>query len=156
MPNWSNFFVAEAGAAAALAGLLFVAVSINLVRILEFPHLPTRAAEALIALLSVLFVASFALIPGQSLRTFGIEIAATGMAVWTFQAVALTRTRTRTHPRVVLRVLMNQVPPLPFLIGGALLIGGHPHGVYWLVPGVFLAFTAGTFGAWVLLIEIQR
>ena len=113
MPNWSNFFAAEAGAAAALAGLLFVAVSINLVRILEFPHLPTRAAEALIALLSVLFVASFALIPGQSLRTFGIEIAATGMAVWTFQAVALTRTRTRTHPRVVLRVLMNQVPPLP-------------------------------------------
>jgi hypothetical protein len=43
--GWDNFFVAEVGAAAALSGLLFVAVSINLTRILAIPHLPARAAE---------------------------------------------------------------------------------------------------------------
>lgn len=37
---WQTFAAAEVGAAAALTGLLFVAVSINLERILAFPKLP--------------------------------------------------------------------------------------------------------------------
>jgi hypothetical protein len=42
--GWENFLVAETGtAAAALAGLLFVAVSINLSRIVSYPGLPGRA-----------------------------------------------------------------------------------------------------------------
>jgi hypothetical protein len=28
--------------------------------------------------------------------------------------------------------------------------------VYGIVPGVLLSFAAGVFGAWVLLVEIQR
>jgi hypothetical protein len=51
---------------------------------------------------------------------------------------------------------VNQLPPLPFVISGALLIAGRSSGVYWIVPGVLLSFAAGIFGAWVLLIEIQR
>jgi hypothetical protein len=43
MQGWQSLFVAEAGAAAALAGLLPVAVSINLTRILEYPGLSAAA-----------------------------------------------------------------------------------------------------------------
>jgi len=39
---------------------------------------------------------------------------------------------------------------------GVLLIAGRSAGVYWIVPGVLLSFAAGVFGAWVLLVEIQR
>jgi modulator of FtsH protease len=158
MLGWENFFVAEAGASAALAGLLFVAISINLTRILQFRELPTRAVEALLSLLSVLIVATFALIPAQSQTTLGIEMGATGLTMWTFQLVALMRTWKNSHPRAksLSRILMNQLPSLPFFVAGVLLITGHPHGIYWVVPGTLFSFAAGVFGAWVLLIEIQR
>jgi hypothetical protein len=158
LQGWTDFFVAEAGASAALAGLLFVAISINLTRILQFRDLPTRAVEALLSLLSVLVVATFALVPGQSPIAYGAEIGATGLVMWAIQLVALARTWQTAHPkaRSLLRVLANQLPPLPFIIAGALLFAGHLRGIYWVLPGTLLSFAAGIFGAWVLLIEIQR
>jgi len=158
MQGWSNFLVGELSAAAALTGLLFVAVSINLARILQFPHLPMRAAEALFELLSVLIVTSFALVPHQSMTAYGIEIGATGLLVWAAQTRALIYSRKfdREYIRFLWRFLLNQIPPLSFVIAGGLLMAGRNSGVYWIVPGVLLSFAGGTFGAWVLLVEIQR
>ena len=51
MDQWVNFFFAEVGASAALTGLVFVGVSINLKRILSLPKLPNRALEAPVLLL---------------------------------------------------------------------------------------------------------
>jgi len=76
LADWANLAVASAGAAAALTGLLFVAVSINLKRILEFPQLPDRAAGTLGLLLTILLVAVVLLAPGQPRQATGVEIAA--------------------------------------------------------------------------------
>jgi len=45
MTGWENFFIAEVGASAALAGLIFFGVSINLTGILSLPRLADRAPE---------------------------------------------------------------------------------------------------------------
>jgi hypothetical protein len=68
--DWANFFVAEVGASAALTGLLVVAISINLARILAIAQLPGRAAEGLIILVGAFVLGSVALIPDQSARAF--------------------------------------------------------------------------------------
>jgi hypothetical protein len=155
MREWSDFFVAEVGASAALAGLLFVAVSINLGQILKYPHLPTRALEALATLLCVLVISTFALVPGQTVLVDGIEMAATGLVTWGIQTIALIHTRKSGYETFV-RYFFNQVPPLPFVVGGILLALGYSSGTYWVVPGTLLCILSGIYCAWVLLVEIQR
>jgi hypothetical protein len=68
--EWSELFVAAAGASAALAGLLFVAVSINVERILQFQGLPERALAALL-LLGVLVISIIGLIPARGTSRWG-------------------------------------------------------------------------------------
>ncbi|HYB02575.1 MAG TPA: hypothetical protein VED37_20280 [Ktedonobacteraceae bacterium] len=65
MNGWENFFIAEVGASAALLGLIFVGVSINLTRILSISGLPNRALLALIILLTILVISSLLLVPEQ-------------------------------------------------------------------------------------------
>jgi peptidoglycan/LPS O-acetylase OafA/YrhL len=72
--TWTAFFTAITGAAAALAGLLFVAVSINLDNILKSTtFLPARAAETLAILVFVVISSALALVP-QDVELLGAEI----------------------------------------------------------------------------------
>jgi hypothetical protein len=90
---WHDFFVGTIGVAAALTGLLFVAISINLEQILKYPQLPGRAAGTLGILVSDLVVSRITLAPGQGPRTLGIEIAAVG-AIVAVQALWVVRATT--------------------------------------------------------------
>src|ERR1700722_15571532 len=80
MNDWGNFFLGELGAAAALAGLLFVAVSVNQARILALGRMADRGLEALAMLLLVIIIASLPLIPGQPPRLLGAEVLVLGIA----------------------------------------------------------------------------
>ena len=82
MDGWADFFVAEVGASAALAGFVIVAISINLSRIVAYPWLPGRAAETLVAPTGVLIVSSYMLVPHQPPEQLAIELLATGAAMW--------------------------------------------------------------------------
>jgi modulator of FtsH protease len=156
--GWENFFVAEVGAAAALSGLLFVAVSINLARILAIPHLPERAGETLLLLLGVLAVATFGLIPGQTARALGLEVLGAGALAWMHTVRMQLRAYRDAEARQWLagRVAGTQLATLPFVVSGALLATGHASGLYWMVPGVLASFGASILNAWVLLVEILR
>src|ERR1044072_1131099 len=92
MAEWSDFFVAEVGASAALAGLVIVAISINLARIIAYPWLPGRAAETLVAPTGVLVVSSYMLVPGQPAMQLAVEIAVAGAVMWLMPMTIQLRT----------------------------------------------------------------
>ncbi|HEX4404516.1 MAG TPA: hypothetical protein VH560_06800 [Polyangia bacterium] len=156
--GWENFFVAEVGAAAALTGLLFVAVSINLTKILALPQLPGRAGESLLILMGALATATLGLVPGQPSTTLGVELLAVLAPVWAFPMLLQAHARVPGAPAhwIWTRVVFHQIATLPMLAAGVSLCVGAGGGLYWLVAGTILSFTAAVLNAWVLLIEIQR
>ena len=89
--EWQGLFLAAAGASAALTGLLFVAISINLDRILQGTGLPGRAGEAMVLLVAVLVVSMLGLVPGQSPTMLGAELLGTGLVAWLILATIHVR-----------------------------------------------------------------
>jgi modulator of FtsH protease len=159
MEAWTDFFVAEVGAAAVLAGLLVVAVSINLTRIMEFALLPLRVAQTLTIVGGVLVVASAGLIPGQSDSVFGTEAALIGSVVLVaggrFSLIALS-VRNPNNPMswTLFPFALVALSSFPIIVGGGLLATGMAGGLYWIAAGVIAGFIATLHNGWVLLIEI--
>jgi hypothetical protein len=158
--DWSTLLTVEAETAATLTGLVFVAVSINLDRVMEFPGLPGRAMESILQFLEVFLISIVALIPGQSERALAIELLGVGLFFWIVQIAGQARfLRLRASlPRwwFVLRVMLNQLATVPFLVAGTALLLGMPGALYWLMPGFIFSFAAGIVSAWVLLVEVRR
>ena len=156
--DWHEFFTATAGSSAALLGLLFVAISINLKLILQHRHLPGRAAGTLGTLLSVLIVCSFGLAPGQSNRALGVEILATG-AVAATQAIWVSAGK-RSDGDPLSWTLGNLpillFPALAMVGGGCSLLARSGGGLYWVLAGTVLSFVGSSVNAWVFLVEILR
>jgi hypothetical protein len=159
---WTGFLTAITGAAAALAGLLFVAVSINLEHILKAPPqgttmLPARAAETLAILVFVLMSSALALVP-QNLRLLGAEI----LVIVVPQVVITVRNQLkyrRQNPDAPLlwstsRMIASGVGLFPGLLAGISLATVWGGGLYWLVPTCLLGIAGAVYNAWVLLVEI--
>lgn len=155
--EWSDLFVAVAGASAALAGLLFVAVSINLDRIISERGLPERALEAVLMLVAVLVIAIIGLIPGQSDGLFGVEMFLAAAALG-FAILKPIRAQPTHAPRnyVFGRWALRLTGTVPLLIGAASVMIGDGGGLYWVVAGMVFAILAAVANAWVLLVEILR
>ena len=160
MDSWYGFFQSAAGGSATLIGMVVVAISINLSRILSIAHLPDRAASALVPLAGVLVVSTLAFVPGQPRAVFGAEVLVTGAAIWIMTGLMLLRSLPKAAgmPRGWLwsHLLLGQAQSLPFAIAGVMSILGAPSALYWLVPGVVFAILGGILNTWVLLIEILR
>ncbi len=157
---WKDFAVATAGAAAALAGLLAVAASINLREIIAGPRLPGRLATALVTLTAPLVIALLMLIPGQSDDLLGLELVVMGLLLGLM--LGLLNWPSHLPPeRTYRKWLLGSAIPVILLVGPTILAGAGLlieglGGLYWLPVAVIAAIIGGIGQAWVLLIEILR
>jgi hypothetical protein len=157
---WDNFFVAQVGASAALAGLLFVGLSINMTRILQFPVLLDRALQALTLLIAILMIASLTLVPGPTSLDLGVEILVVGGAAWAILTTLSRRVLFRPDPRyrgpLLMQTAIIESASGLYLAAGVVLLAFGEVGVDVLVPAMLLSYVVAIMISWVLLVEINR
>ncbi|SRR6266567_108364 len=164
MQDWESFFVAEAGAAAVLAGLIFVGISINLKHILSKQLVSRAAWVSLLTLMEVLVITSLMLIPAQPLLALGTEVVVIGLLCWIIiSATTFTQLRPQagfvegqTWYGKLSIIFLSQLITLPFVISGIILLLGNESGVYWMVPGILAALPYSLYMGWVLTVEVNR
>jgi modulator of FtsH protease len=162
---WETFAAANAGAAAALAGLVFVGVTINVETIVASRRLTGRALEAFVLLTSVLLVSVIVLIPDLTATGLGVALAVAGAAIWVSVAVLHLRSLPRFGGEVdanappgsgTMRIVVGQAATLPTLVAAGTLLAECGGGLYWYAAAMLFAYVAALANAWVLLIEIRR
>ncbi|MGB0120861.1 MAG: hypothetical protein WBP55_07915 [Solirubrobacterales bacterium] len=157
--EWSDLFVAAAGASAALAGLVFVAVSINLESIIKGDGLPERSLVTLMLLIGVLLVSLFGLIPGQGAESLGLELLVQSVlwfiaiTIFTFRSLTTGGMRPAWYVGRFVPTLFGTVP---YIVGSLILMSGDTAGLNWVFAGMIGAIIAAVMNAWVLLVEILR
>jgi hypothetical protein len=155
--HWHELFVMMGGAAAALAGLIFVAVSLNDEQILALPKLPSLAGRTLTLLIGQVVFCMAGLAPQPPLA-LGIELVVVagivvavvvGTTVRTFEADEPLRWRASNLGTAL-------AASVPGLVAGVSLIAGAGGGLFWLLAEFAVAIVVAAYYAWVLLIEIRR
>jgi modulator of FtsH protease len=160
MHGWSDFLAAAAGCSGALSGLVFVALSINLARIIELPGVAARAGETILLLGSVLIGALIALMPGLSPTQLAWPWLLLWLPTWglptALQFKALLNGSYHRRYQAVLRLVLHQAATWPLLLAALSLLGAFSGGLRWFALAVLLSLVVALFNAWILLVEIVR
>lgn len=157
--QWNNFFIMVGGGAAALAGLVFIAMSINLSIITRDATHKNRAIATMTGFTAVFMVCAFALIGNQNYQWIGVE--------WLVVSLVPTITYIRVYIRArktgissvglsISRFIAGTSCYVAQIIGCALLISGHVAGLYLASAAMVLSFAFFISGAWLLITGVQN
>jgi len=157
--QWNNFFSMVGGGAAALAGLIFVAMSINPEIIIQNTTHKNRAINMLSGFTAIFMACSFALIGNQYLGALGVE----WLVLWLIATAIFIRGYV-----VAIRSGMSSIGlNLPRLAGGTIchlaevvaaifLILGYSAGLYIAAIAIVVLFAFLISGAWLLMIGVYE
>jgi hypothetical protein len=155
LAGWDDFAIVIGGAAGALTGLFFVAVSIRVEVIARSSELRNRAAQTLGLFLVVLLTSVLLVVPGQFRPVLGIELLLLGLTAGVTAVVLDRHAKRQRDTRRIAKILENATPNAVTagLTGGAgiILVIGPQAGLYLLVPAAIAALTGGVVNAWLFL-----
>jgi hypothetical protein len=156
--DFHDFFLGVTGAAGALVGLLFVAISVAPERVIgptaQLLH-QIRASSALTALLSPLVISLIALIPGASIGYATLSFGAFGLLFVAATAVRLWRAREEDHRLPVTVGLLSgflAVMVIEVVFGIKLVAhSGDIDAVRWIAGALVGSLAIGVDRAWELV-----
>jgi hypothetical protein len=160
MASWDTFFAAQLGASAALTGLLFVSVSLNMNKIVGIPTLPDMALRAFVLLVGILLTSTVLLIPGQLGVAIGWEVlaigtTAAGLVSW-FGFRNFKRTEAQYRTGILFEVTLGEFAAVSYLSAGVVLVVLGAVGTYLIVLAFVATYIVAIVNSWVLLVEINR
>jgi hypothetical protein len=160
LEGWTDFNVAMVGAAAALAGLLIVAMSVNISAILSSPELPARAGASIAGLVLAIVASAIGLMPDQSAPAYGAAVLVAALVAGAIQLAAvraIIRNGRDSPTERVVRGAMGLLPIAGFAIGAVLVLAGATGaGLPVIAYGAVLAVIVSIIMAWVVLVEVLR
>lgn len=159
LDQWANFFVMVGSGAAALAGLIFVAMSLKPQVVIQNTTHKNRAINMLSGFTAVFMACGFALIGNQNLRALGAE----WLVLWLVATIIFVRGYAVAIRAGVSLLGLNA----PRLGGGTLcyvaevvaaicLILGYTVGLYIAAIGTIVLFAFLISGAWLLIIGVYE
>src|SRR6476661_8708168 len=154
---WQTFYVMVGGAAAALTGLIFVAVSLHTRSIMSGVLHRDRAWSSVALLMSQLFIAIAVLVPTQSELALGLEIALFWLYRTVWAAIRLgpsMRSADRPRARWQLEWLSWMVWLVALVAGGVAITVGNAVGFQLLALAMVGMFGFGIWSSWVLISEV--
>ncbi|WP_324590217.1 FAD-dependent monooxygenase [Citricoccus sp.] len=159
LAGWSDFHVAMVGATAALAGLVIVAASVNIDKVVATGSVTSRLAASIATLVVAIVVSGLGLVPGLPLPWFGAMTIAAAIPAVGFQfhaASTLARDRQGPTRGRSLRSAIGFVPILAYFAAGALCLAGQPSGVGVSAVGTLMTIIVALLISWIALVEVLR
>ncbi len=156
---WSEFGVTVAGAAGALAGLVIVAMSVNIEVIVSSKSLPSREGASVASLILAVVAGLLLLVPDAQPWQYGAEVLAGTAVLWILQGLASVQTYRNAHASKRMRamqLLTGVLPPVAFTVGGLMLVAGAAGGVHVVALACILAIVVAVLSSWVTLGEGRR
>ena len=155
-----DFFITLGGAAAALLGLLFVAVSINVATIVKHDDARELARQTFISLVAVLFYALYVLLP-QQVQMLGVELVATSAVLIVSTAPRFVRSFSRERSTLPLHTQLVRFGIALLLQLGAFAIGvalvsGNAGAASWLVAVTLILLGSAARNSWEMLLAMGR
>jgi len=152
---WSNFFVLVGTGSAALAGLVFVAISVNLRGVVKDATHTYRAINMLSGFTAAFVVSCLALMGHQTHRTLGIEWLLVSLLAGAINTNGYIQGFSVAGSRYALslaRVVGGSACYLAQVIGAALFYFGSGAGIYISATGLIVNFYFLVSGSWLLIV----
>lgn len=151
---WHDYFLMVGGGAAALTGLVFVAMTLHLEEVTTDPVHRHRARTILTGLTAVFIRCALVLMGGQNGQAVALELIIVLAVVEAILYRSIREAARSADRGVLLRTFGSFACLITEQIGALILFAGNSWGLYLVGVGMMSSFIFMVTGAWLLLVGV--